>query len=66
MHAATIYDAGGDDKLMFFFSRALSDPIPKRNEISLNLRNRTVYTPFIRTERYENSFFLILSKNGKS
>ena len=37
----------------------LSDHTPKRNEISLNLRNRTVYTPFIRTERYENSFFLI-------
>ena len=40
----------------------LSDHIPKRNEIS----NRTANTPFIPTQRYENSFFLILSKNGKN
>ena len=43
----------------------LSDHIPKRNETSLILRNRIDNTPLIRTERYENSFFLILSKNGK-
>ena len=33
----------------------LSDRIPKRNEMRLNLRNRTDNTPLIRTERYENS-----------
>ena len=31
----------------------LSNHIPQRNEISVNLRNRVDSTPFIRTERYE-------------
>ena len=35
----------------------LSNHIPQRNEISVNLRNRVYSTPFIRTERYENSFY---------
>ena len=43
----------------------LSEHIPKRNKISLNLRNRTVNTPFIRTERYENSFFPYTIKEWK-
>ena len=43
----------------------LSDHIPKRNEITLNLRNRTDNTPLIRTERYENSFFPYTIKEWK-
>ena len=35
----------------------LSNHIPQRNEIRVNLRNRVDSTPFIRTERYENSFY---------
>ena len=43
----------------------LSHHIPKRNEISFNLRNRTDNTPLTRTERYENSFFLYTIKKWK-
>ena len=35
----------------------MSNHIPQRNEIGANLRNRDDSTPFIRTERYENSFY---------
>ena len=38
---------------------------PKRNETSLNHRNRTDNTPLIRTERYENSFFPYTIKEWK-
>ena len=35
----------------------LGDHIPIRREINMVLRHRNEITPFIRTERYENSFF---------
>ena len=35
----------------------LSNHIPQRHEISVNLRNRADSTPFIRPERNENSFY---------
>ena len=43
----------------------LSDHIPKRNEISISLRNRDVIAPLTRTERYENSFFPYTMKAWK-
>ena len=36
----------------------LSDHIPKRNEISFNLRNTNDEIPLVRTQWYENSFFV--------
>ena len=44
----------------------LSNHIPQRNEICVNLRNRVDSTPFIRTERYENNFIRMLLKDGMS
>ena len=35
----------------------LSGHVPKRNEISMVLRNRCDYVPLSRTDRYENTFF---------
>ena len=35
----------------------LSEHIPQRNGITFNLRNRVDSTPFIRTDRYDNSFY---------
>ena len=35
----------------------LADHIPKRNVMNMVLRNREEISPFVRTERYENSFF---------
>ena len=44
----------------------LSDHIPKRNEISMVLRNRCDYVPLSRTDRYENSFFPYTIKAWKN
>ena len=44
----------------------LSDHIPQRNEISLNLRNSNDDIPLIRTQRYENSFFPYTIKSWKN
>ena len=43
----------------------LSDHIPKRNEISMVLRNRCGYVPLSRTDRCENSFFHTQLNLGK-
>ena len=43
----------------------LSDHIPKRNVISMFLRNRPDNPPLTRTERYENSFFPFTIKAWK-
>ena len=43
----------------------LSDQIPKRNEICLNLRNMNDNIPLIRTEKYEHSFFPYTINSGK-
>ena len=40
--------------------------IPKRNEISMVLRNRCDYVPLSRTDRYENSFFPYTIKAWKN
>ena len=44
----------------------LSDHIPKRNEITMTLRNRTGSIPLARTYRYENSFFPYTIKAWKN
>ena len=44
----------------------LSDPIPKRNEISLNLRNMNDDIPLIRTQWYENTCFPYTIKSWKN
>ena len=44
----------------------LSEHIPQRNDITFNLRNRVDSTPFIRTDRYENSFYPYTIKAWKN
>ena len=44
----------------------LSDHIPRRNVIDIYLRNRNENPPLIRTERYEDSFFLYTIKSWKN
>jgi ribonuclease P/MRP protein subunit RPP40 len=44
----------------------LSQHVPQRNEITCNLRNRVDSTPFIRTDRYENSFYPYTIKAWKN
>ena len=44
----------------------LSEHFPQRNDISINLRNRADVTPFIRTDRYENSFYPFTIKAWKN
>ena len=63
---------GGLDILTIFYKihngftpSYLSDHIPKRNVIDISLRNGNENPPLIRTERYKNSFFLILINFGK-
>ena len=43
----------------------LSDHIPNQNEVSVVLRNRDERSPFVRTDRYENSFFPYTIKKWK-
>ena len=56
----TLYKINSGHAPLYF-----SDHIPKRNEMSLKLGNRTDNTPLIRTERYENSFFPYTIKEWK-
>ena len=44
---------------------SLANHVPQRNEISVNLRSRVDSTPFIRTGRYENSFYPYTIKRWK-
>ena len=44
----------------------LSDHIPKRNVINMELRNRSENVPLTRTDRYENSFFPYTMKAWKN
>ena len=44
----------------------LSEHIPKRNEINMVLRDRNINSPFVKTDRYENSFFPYTIKAWKN
>ena len=44
----------------------LSEHIPQRNDIAFKLRNRVDSTPFIRTDRYDNSFYPYTIKAWKN
>ena len=44
----------------------LSEHVPERTEISLRLRRRVANTSFVRTARYENSFFPYTIKEWKN
>ena len=66
-------DGGTADWRYFTKSRRVSPPpppplghIPKRNEISMVLRNRCDYVPLSRTDRCENSFFPYTIKAWKN
>ena len=44
----------------------LSEHVPQRNGSTFNLRNRVDSTPFVRTDRYENSFYPYTIKAWKN